>query len=173
MAGDERTGVSIIRLTIGLDAGPVCAQTPESIASTDSYGSLAGRLAELGGELLVGTLDGRPQCTEQNEALATYADKITPEDRRLDPIRPASELERVVRALHPHIGAWAELPDGSRLGVLEARALPGSSRPGELVVGAGRPPALGCAEGELELRLVRPPGRRAMSGEEWLRGWRG
>jgi methionyl-tRNA formyltransferase len=172
MAGDELTGVSIFRLTAGLDSGPVCAQAPESIAADDSYGSLAGRLANLGGELLVRTLDRMPRCTEQDQALVTYAEKIKPEDRRLDPNRPASELERVVRALHPHIGAWVELPDGTRLGVLESRALEGRSRPGELVTVPGRAPALGCAEGELELRLVRPPGRREMSGEEWLRGWR-
>jgi len=173
MAGDDRTGVSIMRLTEGLDSGPVCAQTSTPITSEDTYGSLAARLADLGGELLVGTLDTLPQCAEQDDSLATYAEKLTPEDRRLDLGRPAGELERVVRALHPHVGAWAELPDGSHVGVLEARAREGQGRPGEVVVIDGRWPALGCGQGELELRLVKPSGGRAMSGEAWLRGWHG
>jgi methionyl-tRNA formyltransferase len=173
MEGDDRTGVSIMRLTEGLDSGPVCAQAPMAITAEDTYGSLSARLADLGGELLVKTLDTLPGCAEQDDSRATYAKKVTPEDRRLDLTRPAVELERVIRALEPHIGAWAALPDGSRLGVLEARARAGRGRPGEVLVMGGGRPALGCGQGELELRVVKPPGGRAMSGEAWLRGWRG
>ena len=171
MAGDQETGVSIMRVTAGLDSGPVCAQAREAIAPEDTYGSLAPRLAELGSELLIESLDRPADCVEQDDELAVYAEKITPEDRRLDPDRPAGELERVVRALSPHIGASVELPEVGRLGVLEARALPYPSRPGELVILGKRAPALGCADGTLELRVVKPPGRREMSGEDWLRGW--
>jgi methionyl-tRNA formyltransferase len=170
MAGDVQTGVSIMRVTAGLDSGPVCAQAGEAIQPGDSYGSLAPRLEALGGELLVGVLSERPDCTPQDDARATYAEKITPEDRCLDPARPASELERVVRALSPHIGAWFELPDTGRVGVLEARAEPGMRRPGELVAVGDGAPALGCGEGQLRLTRVKPAGRREMSGEEWLRG---
>ncbi len=105
MAGDERTGVSIMRLTAGLDSGPVCLAEAEPIRPDDSYGSLAARLQELGGELLVRALEERPPFVEQPEDGVTYAEKITPADRLLDPARPAVELERVVRALHPHVGA--------------------------------------------------------------------
>jgi methionyl-tRNA formyltransferase len=173
MAGDERTGISIIRLTAGLDSGPICAQEGETISCEDTYGSLAGRLAELGGKLLVRALDEKPPCAEQGDAGVTYAEKLTPEDRRLDPVRPAIELERVVRALDPHIGAWVELADVGRLGVTRARARPDSSAPpGALLVSADGNPALGCAEGALELLGIKPPGRREMTGREWLRGWR-
>jgi methionyl-tRNA formyltransferase len=173
MAGDDRTGVSIIRLTAGLDSGPICAQVDEAIASEDTYGRLSARLAALGGELLVGTLDGLPECVAQDESQATYADKVLPEDRQLDPTRHAIELERTVRALSPHVGAWVKLPDGGRLGVTEARAVPcDGARPGELLLRAGEEPAIACSEGALELRVVKPPGRREMSGQAWLRGWR-
>jgi methionyl-tRNA formyltransferase len=173
MAGDELTGVSIMEVTAGLDSGPVCAQASEPIGREDTYGSLAPRLAELGGRLLVSALDERQACQEQDDSRASYADKITPQDRRLDPARPAADLERTVRALTPHIGAWTELPDGARLGVLGARARPQQEgQPGEIVVRAGDVPALTCGVGALELLSVKPAGRREMSGQEWLRGWR-
>jgi methionyl-tRNA formyltransferase len=179
IAGDDRTGVSIMRLTAGLDSGPVCAQVTEPIGPEDTYGTLSARLEVLGGDLLVEALDRRPDCTPQDEALATYADKLTPEDRLLDPSRPASELERRVRALSPHIGAAVELPDGRRLGVWEARVIdethppdPAAPAAGEISLDGVRP-VLGCATGALELVKVQPPGKRPMAGEDFLRGLRG
>jgi methionyl-tRNA formyltransferase len=172
MAGDERTGVSIMRLTAGLDSGPVCLVAEEPIAADDTYGSLAPRLAEIGGRLLVQALDDPPPFVEQDDALATYADKLTAEDRILDPQRPAVELERVVRALSPHVGAALILADGSRLGVWRATARPpghGDPAPGELSL-AGPVPVLGCTPGTLELDEVQPSGRRAMAGDAYLRG---
>lgn len=172
MAGDELTGVSIMRVTAGLDSGPVCAHATEPIAAQDSFGSLSGRLAAVGADLLIRALSEDPPCTEQDEALATYADKITPEDRRLDPTRAAADLDRVVRALSPHVGAVVELPDGVRLGVSEARALPSNSGPpGRLLISGGDIPMLACGHGELQLLRVKPPGRREMSGPEWVRGY--
>jgi methionyl-tRNA formyltransferase len=173
MSGDERTGVSIMRLAAELDSGPVCAQASETIEPEDTYGSLAGRLEALGGDLLVQTLDTMPDCAEQDDALATYAAKIEASDRELDPARSAVELERVVRALTPHIGAYVVLDDQTRLGVRAARALAGGGPAPGTVSFAGPRPVLGCAEGALELLTVQPPGRRAMSGEDYLRGRRG
>jgi methionyl-tRNA formyltransferase len=182
MAGDERTGVSIMRLTAGLDSGPVSLQAAEPIDPADTYGTLAGRLERLGGELLVRALDSPEPWNEQDDALATYADKITAEDRVLDPRRPAVELERVVRALNPHIGARFELADGTWLGVREVLALtqeelgsggvPAPPPAGTLSL-AGARPVLGCSPGALEFVTVQPPGRRAMAAEEFLRGYRG
>jgi methionyl-tRNA formyltransferase len=171
MAGDQRTGVSIMRVIEELDAGPVYAQASEPITPTDTYGTLAERLELLGGELLVGELDELPEPEPQDDALATYADKITPADRLLDPARSAAELERVVRALSPHISAHVQLDDGALLGVREARALAGGPDAGELSLEPPLP-VLGCADGALELVVVHPPGRRPMSGEEYLRGLR-
>ncbi len=128
IAGDEITGVSIMRLTEGLDSGPVCLLGEERIDADDDYGSLAQRLCKLGGELIVQALDrmqaGDPLAfVEQDEAGATYAEKIGPADRLLRGDRPAAELERLVRALAPHVGARLSLPDGSMLGVCGARVV--------------------------------------------------
>ena len=188
ISGDEVTGVSIMRVGAGFDDGPVCALAGEPIRPDDTYGTLAARLEELGAELLMHTLDERPPCDEQDEALVTYADKITTDDRELDPSRPAVELERVVRAMTPHIGAHVLLEDGSRLGVRSARvaadSLAGGGPPQGTVsfAGGGPPqgtvsfdgsvPVLWCADGALELLEVQPPGGRPMSGEDYLRGHR-
>ncbi len=172
MAGDEVTGVSIMRVGEGLDDGPVCAQATEPIEAVDTYGTLAARLEELGAELLVRTLDERPACVAQDEAHATYAHKISPQDRELMPARTAVELERVVRALTPHIGAYITLSDATSIGVIEARALPDGGPPEGEVSFDGPVPVLGCASGALELLTVQPPGRRPMTGADYLRGRR-
>ncbi|MDQ3719566.1 MAG: methionyl-tRNA formyltransferase [Actinomycetota bacterium] len=162
-AGDAVTGVSIMRPTAELDAGPVCLAGEEPIGPEDGYGSLAPRLARLAGELLVQTLDTGARPRPQPDEGVTYAAKISSEDRRLDPSRPAVELERRVRALHPHVGAYLELAGGERLRVLRARAGKGSG--GELAERDGR-----LFAGELELLEVQPAGGRAMDAASWLRG---
>jgi methionyl-tRNA formyltransferase len=177
MAGDTQTGVSIMRLTAGLDSGPVCLAGSEPIRPDDSYGSLAQRLQQLGGELIVRALDERPAFAEQPQDGVTYAEKISAEERLLDPARPAIELERVVRALHPHIGARVALPDGTVLGVQRAALLDGDSDD-EALAGAGEPGVsaregrllLDCTPGVLELLVVQPPGGRAMDAGAYLRG---
>jgi methionyl-tRNA formyltransferase len=171
MAGDERTGVSIMRLTAGLDSGPVCLAASEPIRPDDSYGSLAGRLEQLAGELLIRALDERPPFVEQDEEGVTYAEKLGPDDRLLDPARPAVELERVVRALHPHIGARVRLADGSMLGVHQAALMDlGQDVVGSGPVGLDGRLVLLCAPGALELLVVQPPGGRAMDAAAYLRG---
>jgi methionyl-tRNA formyltransferase len=174
MAGDSETGVSIMRVTAGLDSGPVCARLSTPIEATDTYGTLAERLQGLGAKLLIDVLDRRPGCVEQDEAGATYADKLTAADRRLDPMCSAVKLDRIVRALNPHIGAAIDLPDGERLGVWEARPVESPDptlAPGELALD-GPQPVLGCSQGALELVTVQPAGRRAMAAADWLRGRR-
>ena len=171
MAGDQQTGVSIIRLTAGLDSGPVCLAGSEPIRPDDTFASLAARLQQLGGELIIRALDDAAPFTEQPEEGVTYAEKIGPADRLLDPSRPAGELERVVRALHPHVGAQVELEDGTRLGVHRAALVVGGSSAAELGLDAsGDRLLLGCSEGILELLVVQPPGGRPMDAAAYLRG---
>ncbi|MGH2957923.1 MAG: methionyl-tRNA formyltransferase [Solirubrobacterales bacterium] len=173
MAGDERTGVTIMRVTEGLDSGPVALQSEIPIEPDDDYGTLSARLAELGGELLVeavGRLEaGELHFTDQDEGLATYAEKIAPGERRLDPSRPAEELARVVRALTPHVGAFLELEGGERLGVHAARATPGGPDPGRIET-RGEELLLGCGSDALLLRRVQPPGGKPMEAADFLRG---
>jgi methionyl-tRNA formyltransferase len=173
MAGDADTGVSIMQVTAGLDSGPVYVQAALDIAPDATYGSLAGLLQNIGADLLRQVLQSVPAPREQPEDGVTYAEKITAADRRLNPDRSAAELERVVRALHPHIGAQIELPGGALLGVHEARPVAQDGiAPGELSLTADRP-RLGTVDGALELVTVQPAGKRAMSGEEYARGHRG
>ena len=159
-AGDEETGVSIMRPTAEFDAGPVAVQRAERIRPDDDYGSLAPRLAALGGELLVEALDLQPAFRDQPDTGVTYAEKIGPEDRRLDPELSADLLERRVRALTPHIGAYIELPWDERLGVTRATLTPGDGPPpGELAISDGRL-LYGATNGALELQEVHPAGKR-------------
>jgi methionyl-tRNA formyltransferase len=171
-AGDDRTGVSIMRPTAEMDAGPVCLQREEPIKPDDTYGTLAPRLAFLGGELLIHTLETHPPFEEQPAEGVTIADKIAAEDRRLDPERTPGELEQRVRALSPHIGAWVELAGDERMGVLLARAANDRVEPGRLDAREGRL-LFGCADGALELLEVKPPGGRPMGAGAWLRGHSG
>ncbi len=173
MAGDEETGVSVMKLTAGLDSGPVALQESVAVDPGTDFGALEPRLAELGGELLVRALDlraaDRLELSEQDDSDATYAAKVEPADRRLDPGRPAAELAATVRGLTPHIGAFLELDGGERLGVRRAEAVPRQLGQGVLRAGEGEL-ALGTADGVLKLLVVQPPGGRPMSADAYLRG---
>ena len=147
MAGDGQTGVTIHRTVEALDAGPVAAERSFSIAPGDDAGAVYRRAAEIAAELLDGVLaQDLPTFEPQAEEGVTYAEKIRPEDRVLDPDAPAQELVNRVRALSPHIGA--------RLGdVLVWRA-----RVGE--------------DGSFEPLEVQPAGGRRMAYDAYLRGRR-
>jgi methionyl-tRNA formyltransferase len=168
-AGDLETGVSIMRPTAELDAGPVHLQRSEPIHPADDYGSLAARLSVVGGELLVEVLDTHPEPRCQPADGITYAEKIDREERRLDPATTAAVLARTVRALNPHVGTYVEPKDGERLGVRRAAPVTGGVEPGSLAARNGRL-LFGVADGALELIEVLPPGGRAMSAADYLRG---
>ncbi|MDX6589266.1 MAG: methionyl-tRNA formyltransferase [Solirubrobacterales bacterium] len=174
MARDPKTGVCVMRLTAGLDSGPVALRAEVDLGEDEDYGTLAPRLAALGGDLLVEALDllvaGTLAFTEQDEDAVTYAEKITGEERRLDPAQPAADLAARVRALTPHIGAYLELAGGERLGVRRAsssaatplRAAEVATDDDALIVGTG--------DGSLRLEVVQPAGGKAMSVADYLRG---
>lgn len=189
MAGDEETGVCIIELEAGLDSGPILDCRSESITAEDDYGSLSSRLARIGGELAAAAIrraaDDSLDLTPQPEQGVTYAEKIDRSERRLDPSRPAIEVDRQLRALTPHIGAYLEFADGEgRLAVNSATPLAGAGElPSELAAAAldaepgdlfsdSNQLVLVCGEGLLRLDRVQPPGGRPMSAADYLRGHR-
>lgn len=173
MACDQRTGVSIMRLTAGLDSGPVALQEEVRLGPDEDFESLSSRLADLSGELLVRALDqlaaGSLGFEEQDEAGVTYAEKIDPAERKLDPNRPARELAAKVRALNPHVGTYLETAGGERLGVRRARAVDVSVRTGTVKAEWGVM-LVGCCRGALRLELVQPPGGKPMPVDAYLRG---
>ncbi len=149
MAGDAETGVTIIRLVKELDAGPIAAQQAFVVGPEEDAGAVYARAAPVAVDLLDSVL-ASPTFTAQPDDGATYADKITAEDRLLDLSRPAPELVNVVRALSPHIGARAELRGR---GVTVWRARVGD-------------------DGAFVPLEVQPDGGRRMEYDAWLRGLR-
>ena len=148
MAGDTKTGVTIHRTVKELDAGPVATQRAFPIGDQDDAGVVYEKAAALAAELLEEVLP-EPDFTPQDEVGATYAEKITAEDRELDWEEPPEELLNRIRALSPHIGARAEL-HGRPVTIWKARV----------------------AGGRLEPLEVQPDGKRRMSYDEFLRGLR-
>ena len=176
LAGDERTAVTLMRMDPGLDTGPIVAQAPVGLRGDETAPELERRLAEEGGALLdrslgpwlAGELPAVPQASDG----AVLTRPLRREDGRLDPARPAAELERMVRAYVPWPGTFVDLPEG-RLVVTSAGVAPAEAGdvPGA-VVAAGSRPALATTDGRLLLFEVIPAGRRPMRGEDWLRGRR-
>jgi methionyl-tRNA formyltransferase len=144
MAGDEETGVTIIRLVEELDAGPIGAQEAFPIGPDDDAGAVSARAAELAPNLIDAATSFVPQ-----EGEPTYAEKIGPADRELDWSRPPKELHDRIRALAPHIGARGEL-EGRKVIVWRSR-LDGD---------------------RLDVLEVQPEGGKRMSYDAWLRGLR-
>lgn len=173
MAGDEETGVAIMRLTEGLDSGPVALCERVRIEAGEAFGSLSARLSGLGGDLSVRAFElresGELSFSEQPEDGITYAEKIEAKDRRLDPSATAIDLERAVRGLTPHVGAFLQLEGDDRLGVTGATAEDGDLGVGVLEPG-GTELLLGTSAGTLRISRVKPSGKREMQAEDYLRG---
>ena len=176
LAGDDETGVTLMEGTAGLDEGPILAQERTPIGEAESAGDLTRRLAVLGAGLLerelpryiAGELSGSPQ----DASLATAAPKLTSREGELDFAKPADELARRVRAFTPEPGAWTTFR-GDRLVVAGATVSGGTPKEhGVLEIHDGRPEVASGA-GWLRLELVRPAGKRTMTGEDWARGLRG
>ena len=174
--GDAETAVSLMRMDAGLDTGPLVAQERVPLTGRETAPELEARLAELSAALLDRSLgawlDGALPAVPQPAEGVTLTRLLRRADGRLDPGRPAVELERLVRAYQPWPGTYAEL-DGERLMVGTARVEPGQPDdiPGALVR-QGAEPALATAEGRLVIERVTAPGRRPVPGADWLRGRR-
>jgi methionyl-tRNA formyltransferase len=176
LAGDQETGVTLMEGTAALDEGPILVQERTPLGEAESAGDLTRRLALLGAGLLERELPryiARDlEATPQDGSLATLAPKLTSRDGELDFARPADELARRVRALTPEPGAWTTFR-GDRLVVVGATVSGGTPKEhGVLEIHDGRP-EVAAGAGWLRLEMVRPAGKRTMTGEDWARGLRG
>lgn len=177
--GDEVTGASTFLLEEGLDTGPVFGTLIEEIAPSDTSGSLLGRLARVGADLLVDTLDliesGAAAPTPQ-VGESSYAPKLTVDDARVRWDTPAFAVDRQVRACTPAPGAWT-LVEGVRLGlgpihvIDDTSAEAASLAPGEVRM-TKRSVFVGTLTDPVELGVVRPPGKKEMPAADWARGVR-
>jgi methionyl-tRNA formyltransferase len=174
MAGDAETGVQVMRMTEGLDEGPILSTARLDIRADETAGTLHDRMARAGADLLVTTLAdiaaGRAVETAQAAEGATYARKISPRTARLRWTRPAAELDCKIRGLSPFPSAWFEAPGPRgpvRVKALLSRAEAGSGAPGEVL-----DDALLVATGEGAVRLLRlqREGRGPQDAADFLRG---
>lgn len=176
LAGDEETGVTIMKMDVGLDTGPMLASKSIRIGRDDTAGSVFQSLSTLGADLLIETLPeyiaGNISPVPQPEEGATYAPMLKKEDGLLDFTRPAVELERRVRAMNPWPGAWFEW-NGSPLKVLRGSVLGGDKTlaSGTRFTVEGNP-AVQSADGAMVLEEVQPAGKKVMPGKSFLMGAR-
>jgi methionyl-tRNA formyltransferase len=175
MAGDARTGVTLMRLDAGLDTGPILSTLTTAVAPDEDTPALTRRLAEAGGTLLAEVLsdivEGRVVAVPQDERAASFAPRIHGDERWLDLDAPRAEILRRIRGLRPWPGTWVRHADiGVRL--LEADPSDDLLPVGQMKVIDGAV-VVGVADGGLRLRRVQPEGRRPMDAADWLRGVRG
>lgn len=165
-AGDAESGVTVMQMEAGLDTGPMLLKVSTPISTEDTGGSLHDRLARLGPpavvEAIAGLAAGTLKGEVQNDALATYAHKLSKDEAKLDWSRPAVELERAVRAFDPWPVCHTTL-NGEPLKVWAARLGEGRGEPGK-ILGASRDGLLvGCGEGTLLLTRVQLPGGKPLA----------
>jgi len=165
-AGDAESGVTVMQMEAGLDTGPMLLKVSTSISAEDTGGSLHDRLARLGPpavvEAIAGLAAGTLKGEVQDDALATYAHKLSKDEAKLDWSRPAVELERAVRAFDPWPVCHTTL-NGEPLKVWAARLGEGRGEPGK-ILGASRDGLLvGCGEGSLLLTRVQLPGGKPLA----------
>ena len=172
LAGDNETGITIMQMDQGLDTGPILLSDRTPVGPNDTGGSLHDHLAAQGARLIVTALDrlasGQLKPRPQSAEGVIYAAKLTREEERLDWRRPASDLQRQVRAFSPWPAAWCEMA-GERIKVLEAERAEGSAVPGTVLDGQL---TIACGESALRLLRVQRPGKAAMESASFLRGFR-
>ncbi|MGN6497535.1 MAG: methionyl-tRNA formyltransferase [Tsuneonella sp.] len=167
MAGDAVTGITIMQMEAGLDTGPMLA-TARTPMEDKTSGELTEELAEIGAQLMVGTLIDLPalHAVAQDDAEATYAPKIDKAEARIDWTGDAEAIERQVRALAPFPGAWFEL-DGERIKVLRAEVIGREGKPGRTLDDAL---TIACGYAALRPSQVQRAGKPAMDAAAFLRG---
>jgi methionyl-tRNA formyltransferase len=168
LAGDAETGVTIMQMEAGLDAGPILLREAVPIGAADTSGSLHDVLADVGMQLILRALMENPPPVRQQDAEATYAAKLAREDGRIDWSRDAAVIERQVRAFDPWPGTFTTLQGGT-LKVLAVELADGVGPPGMLLDDCLR---VACGVGAVRLRHLQLGGRTAMAAADFLRGHR-
>jgi methionyl-tRNA formyltransferase len=181
LAGDEETGVSIIKMDRGLDTGPIIARRSTPIGAEETHPELSARLARLGAELLAETLPlwirGEIEARPQGEEGVTLTRTLTKDDGEIDWTQPAVEIARRVRALQPWPGTFTRW-QGRLLKILRARPLAANGGagepPGTARVAANRDTKLlvSTGSGGLELLEIQPEGKAPMPARAFLAGYR-
>ncbi|HBU92656.1 methionyl-tRNA formyltransferase [Leclercia adecarboxylata] len=172
-AGDADTGVTIMQMDVGLDTGDMLYKLSCPITDEDTSATLYDKLAELGPKGLIDTLqqlaDNRVQPEVQDEALVTYAEKLSKEEARLDWSLPAAQLERCIRAFNPWPMSWLEI-DGQPVKVWQASVIAGpvNAAPGTIVEANKQGIQVATVEGILNLESLQPAGKKAMSAQDLL-----
>jgi methionyl-tRNA formyltransferase len=168
IAGDADTGVCIMQMEAGLDTGPVLLRGATPIGPEETTADLHDRLSLMGADLIVQALADLPHLLPrpQPETGITYAAKIDKAEARIDWNRPAVDVDRQIRGLSPHPGAWCQI-GGERVKLLRCRLAPGSGAPGQILHDL----TIACATGAVDVTLVQREGKRPMDAAEFLRGF--
>ena len=167
LAGDAETGITIMQMDAGLDTGAMLRAQTTPIGPHDTAADLHDRLAGIGARLITEVLARPPPPQAQDEALVTYAPKLSRESARLDFTQAAAVLERQIRAYHPWPGSTANL-DGVPIKILAAEVTPGSGSPG-LVLDDRL--TIACGTGALRPIRLQRPGKAALPAADFLRGF--
>ena len=177
LAGESKTGVTLIRMGEGLDDGPILAQVEVDIKEHETAGELSERLAKIAADLLIQTLDkwiqGEITPVEQDHSAATYAPKISKEAACIDWNKPAVLIEREVRAFNPWPVSYTYWED-KRILIYKARAIPTSTegKPGEVTKDVQtKMPIVTCGEGALLLEQLQMQGKKIVDGKAFLAGY--
>jgi len=167
LAGDEVTGITIMQMEAGLDTGPMLA-TARTPVEDKTAGELTEELAEIGAQLMVGTLVDLPMLRPvlQDDSEASYAPKIDKAEAKIDFSQSAEAIERRIRAFAPFPGAWFEF-DGERVKVLKAEMVDGNGTAGTTLDEAL---TIACGSGAVRLRRVQRAGKPVMDAADFLRG---
>jgi methionyl-tRNA formyltransferase len=175
VAGDQETGITIMRVVRALDAGPMLARATRPITADETSDDVERDLARLGADLLVATIDrlsvGRVDEVPQDDGLATYAHKLTKDDGAIDWQWPAERIHNLIRGLHPWPHAFAFLGE-KRIILRRSRhsSVPSTAPPGTIVEAGSERLAVATGHGVLELTEVQPEGKRPMTVRDFLAG---
>ena len=171
MAGDQETGVMVMKMDEGLDTGAIAMAERAPIGADATTGELHDELARLGASLMLRALaaleKGQLQLTPQATSGVTYANKIAKSETRIDWSKPWDEVHNHCRGLSPFPGAWCEFPGAGRVKILRTTKGDGNGPPGRVL---DDKLTIACGSGAVRLLQLQRAGKQPMGAEEFLRG---